>query len=396
MEWFIQLGKGLGAFFFNPLLYLGLLFAVYLGYIRVKRERKNFTIRVKDGWFEFRTYIKKGWLLGLIFSIVVFLIGFMIPLAYVFTLTVVTVILSIFLKPGALSAAYTFGISFFIILAIEYSDIELPILQGILDQVTKEVIPGAALLTGFLLLIEGNLISKSASQHTSPKLVRSKRGLRVGIHESKRLWLIPMLVLIPSNALSIPIDFWPIVPTPSGGFTFLFVPFWLGFGAQIRSQHPERGVRVIGKQVTILGTIVTFISAVGFWYPIASIVAVGIAIIGRILISVVYYVKDDAQIFYFSRGNQGIVVLDIIPGSPADKMGLQIGDVIRTVNGVQVQTTQQYYEALQLNRAYCKLEVIDDQGENRLVNRALYEGEHHELGVITFEMDSKWEKKDIS
>ena len=76
-------------------------------------------------------------------------------------------------------------------------------------------------------------------------------------------------------------------------------------------------------------------------------------------------------------------------------MGLQIGDVIRTVNGVQVQTTQQYYEALQLNRAYCKLEVIDDQGENRLVNRALYEGEHHELGVITFEMDSKWEKKDI-
>src|SRR5690606_41056996 len=107
MEWFIQLGKGLGAFFFNPLLYLGLLFAVYLGYIRVKRERKNFTIRVKDGWFEFRTYIKKGWLLGLIFSIVAFLIGFMIPLAYVFTLTVVTVILSIFLKPGALSAAYT-------------------------------------------------------------------------------------------------------------------------------------------------------------------------------------------------------------------------------------------------------------------------------------------------
>ena len=82
--------------------------------------------------------------------------------------------------------------------------------------------------------------------------------------------------------------------------------------------------------------------------------------------------------------------------SICDKMGLQIGDVIRTVNGVQVQTTQQYYEALQLNRAYCKLEVIDDQGENRLVNRALYEGEHHELGVITFEMDSKWEKKVIS
>lgn len=395
MEWIIEFGKGIGQFFLNPLPYLGLLFALYLGYIRVKRERKNFTIRVQDGWFEFRTFLKKGLLLGLIFSLINLLIGFTVPLAYFITLTVVTIILSIFLRPSALSAAYTLGTTFFIMMALEYSGVELPILQGIFDQVTTAVIPGAALLTGSLLLIEGILIFKNASQHTSPKLVRSKRGLTVGIHESKRLWLVPMLVLIPSDALTLSLDYWPIVPTSSGGFTFLLVPFWLGFGTQIRSKQPKLGVQAVGKHVIILGIIVSLISSAGFWYPVASICAVAIAMLGRILISVVHYVKDDAQIFYFSKNNNGIVVLDIIPGSPADKMELQIGDVIRTVNGVQVQTSQQFYEALQMNRAFCKLEVIDDRGENRLVNRALYEGEHHELGVITFEIDRKWEKKDI-
>ncbi|NCU18142.1 PDZ domain-containing protein [Pallidibacillus pasinlerensis] len=395
MEWIIELGIGIGKFFLNPLPYLGILFAVYLGYIRVKRERKNFTIRVQDGLFEFRTYLKKGVLLGFIFSLVTLLIGLTVPLAYIITLTVVTVILSIFLRPSALSAAYTLGSTFFIMMAIEYSSFEMPYLQGIFDQVETAIIPGAALLTGLLLMIEGILVFKNASEHTSPKLIRSKRGLTVGIHETKRLWLVPMLVLIPADALTIPFDFWPIFPTSSGGFTFLFVPFWLGFDAKIRSRHPKQGIQVIGRNVILLGAFVSIISAVGFWYPLASICAVGIAMVGRLLISILSYVKDDAQIFYFSRSNEGIVVLDIIPGSPADKMELQIGDVIRTVNGVHVQSTQQFYEAVQLNRAFCKLEVIDDQGENRLVNRALYEGEHHELGVITFEIDSQWEKKDI-
>ena len=57
---------------------------------------------------------------------------------------------------------------------------------------------------------------------------------------------------------------------------------------------------------------------------------------------------------------------------------------------MQVKTEQQFYEAFQLYRAYCKLEVIDENGENRLVNRALYEGEHHELGIISLKMGGSW------
>jgi hypothetical protein len=393
VEWLIELGKGLGKFFLNPLLYLGLLYAVYLGFIRVKRERKNFHTRVQDGWFEFRTYLKNGWLLGLIFSAIIFIIGFQIPLAYVFTFSAITVLFSLVTKPSLLSPAYTAGAAFFVILLLSYAQIEVPIFTDAFSELTSIVVPSAALLIGLLLYLEGVLIKKNAVKYTSPKLGRSNRGLKVGIHESKRLWMVPILLLIPADTLSIPFEYWPVVPVGGESFAFLFVPYWIGFGSQIRSVHPQVGITAIGKKVTTLSVLVIAISAVGFWFPICSIVASGLAIVGRIFISLLHYLKDDAQTFYFSRNQQGIVILDILPDTPAHKMELKIGEVIKMVNGVHVKTDQDFYEALQLNRAYCKLEVIDDNGENRFVNRALYEGEHHELGIITIKTDNQYDDR---
>ncbi len=42
-------------------------------------------------------------------------------------------------------------------------------------------------------------------------------------------------------------------------------------------------------------------------------------------------------------------------------MGLGIGEVIRKVNGVEVHSERQLYEALQINAAHCRLEVLNHQ-----------------------------------
>lgn len=392
LEWLLEIGKGIGKFFLDPLLYLGILYAVYLGYIRVKRERRNFHIRIQDGWFETRMYLGKGLICGLIFSVITLLIGNIIPLAFVLTVSAVTILFSIILRPGLLSPAYTMGTGFFLIMLITMYQIEVPVFQNLFAQMDTAIIPGAAFLTGLLLLAEGLLVFKNASQHTSPKLIRSKRGMNMGVHESKRLWMVPLLFLIPADVLSVPFDFWPVVPIGQSTFTFLFIPYWIGFGSQIRSVHPSLGIKGQGKQVIWLGVLVTLIGAAGFWFEPAVIVAMGIALIGRLLISMVHYYQDSGQTYYFSKNHSGIVILDIIPGTAAEKMKLKIGEVIKTVNGIPVQNEQQYYEALQKNRAFCRLEVIDDNGENRFVSRALYEGEHHELGIITFGNENKWEQ----
>ncbi len=55
-----------------------------------------------------------------------------------------------------------------------------------------------------------------------------------------------------------------------------------------------------------------------------------------------------------------------------------------------VKTENRVYEALQRNRAFCKLEVVNEHGEVRFVQGALYEDEHHELGLLFVKEREKW------
>ncbi|WAA09821.1 PDZ domain-containing protein [Fervidibacillus albus] len=387
----LQILFGIGKFFLHPLLYLGLFYAIYLGYIRVKRERKDFHIRVQDGWFEARTYLAKGFIPGVLLSVVIFLIGFHVSLSFVILSGFVILLFGLLLKPGLLSPAFTIGFTFFFLFAMDAFQWELSILNITLSTNDGGFLSEIALLIGFMVIVEGWLIQRNGSKHTSPKIIRSRRGLKVGIHESKRIWLVPLLFLIPEGSFSSPFDFWPVVPVGSETFSVLLVPYWIGFSQQIRISLPKEGLRAIGRQVIFVGFIATVFGVVSFSYPMLSIVAVLFAMVGRIVIPIVQRFQNNTYPYYFSKNERGIVVLDIIPGSPAEKMGIQIGEIIKTVNGISVANEQEYYAALQRNRAFCKLEVIDEQGENRLVNRALYEGEHHELGVIFIDAEKQWD-----
>jgi S1-C subfamily serine protease len=124
-----------------------------------------------------------------------------------------------------------------------------------------------------------------------------------------------------------------------------------------------------------------------------SIVVAALAVIGRELLALMAYLKDESMTSYFSKKNNGVMIIGIIPESPASKMGLQVGEIISKANGVLVRDEQTFYEALQKNRAHCKLEVFDTKGEIRFVQRALYEGDHHELGALFVHGDQKYDEK---
>lgn len=381
----------LGTFFLNPLLYIGCIYAVYLGYIRVKRERKHFLVRVQDGWYELRSYLTKGLVTGLVFSLLLFAAGMMVPPAFFITVTMVTLLFSLLGKPGLLSPAYTWSLSFFLMMAIITFDMDVPFFASYFERLPDRIIPGAAVLTALLVIVEGWLIFRHASHHTSPKIIRSKRGLQAGVHESKRLWLVPVLFLLPGGILSLPVPYWPVLPAGEGTISFMLFPVLIGFGREIHYTLPEEGVRQTGKQVMGLGLISFLVALGGYWYALLAVIGCLIAFFGRIAIASYGRRLNKQHPLYFLKNKPGIVVIDIIPDSPADKMGIHVGEIITTVNGVAVKNDTEFYEALHINRAFCKLEVVDRNGENRFVQRALYEGEHHELGILFIASKQQWE-----
>ncbi len=393
--WLNEILGAIGKLFVNPLLYVGFFYAIYLGYTRVKRERKNFHIRVQDGWFEFRTYWTKGLISGLISSIILVLLGVMVPVAFLITATAITLFLSIFGKPSVLSPAYTGSLSFFLLMAIVAYQMDVPFFAEHFESLSGMIAPEAVVVMALLIVIEGILIVRNASANTSPKIIRSKRGLQVGVHESKRLWLVPLIFLIPEGVFSLNIPYWPVVPIGEQTFSLIIFPYLIGFGQDVYYTLPKDAIQNTGKQVIGLGVVLFGLAIAGFWYPILSIASALLAIIGRLVIAWRGRVQNKKHPLFFLRNESGIVVLDVIPHSPADKMGIQVGEIIVKVNGVSVNNDKEFYEALQVNRAFCKLEVIDLKGEKRYVQQALYEGEHHELGVILVDHDKQWQS-DVS
>lgn len=394
-EWLVELVKGIGKFFLHPVFYYLVILAGILGVMRVKRERKNFHVRAYDAYFELRQLFPLGFIIGLGVSILVLAAGIAVPISLILLVAAFTFLWNLTANIRLMAPVYTIGAAFYALIIISQQKIKMPIFASSFESIDKQAYPPIAIFLALLLIAEGILIFKNGSFGTSPKLIKSKRGQRVGAHEVKRLWILPVFMLIPGNALHLPFDWWPVFSIGEEKFSLLLVPFAVGFQQQIQGMLPKEAVRTLGKRVIGLGIFITFLSIAGYWFPLVSIVTVGIALIGRETLSLIQRMRDENSPFYFSKKNHGLMILGVLPGSPADRMALQVGELITKVNGVPIHDEGALYEALQKNRAHCKLEVIDTNGQIRFVQRALYEGDHHELGILFVQDERKLMEKII-
>lgn len=381
--WVTEMLWGFGKLFVHPLFYYSFFLCLVLGYRRVKRERKDFKIRVESGYYELQQLLPLGVLLGLALSIISLLSGIVIPFAAIILIGAITLLVSLTLNFRLLSPAYVIGTTIILLFFLYEQNINIPILGQAMAELEQPLYPALAVIMGLLIIAEGILIRQNAVHNTSPKLIQSNRGLTVGVHESKRIWMVPFFLFVPGGELTAPFEWWPVFAIGENlTVTPLLVPFLIGFSQQVQSKLPYEAIRLNGLQVVALGILVSSAAISSIWSPIYSVIAAAIAIFGRELISFLQMTLEKQKPFYFSQSDQGVLILGITPYSPAEKMGLQVGEVIKKVNGRSVRTESELYEALQSNRAHCKLEVYGINNELRFEQRALFEGEHHELGIL--------------
>ncbi|KSU59866.1 PDZ serine protease [[Bacillus] enclensis] len=394
--WLLDVLKALGKFILHPVLFLSVLLAIMTGYFRVKRERRDFHTRLLDGYNDLRVLLSYGIAVGLVFSLITIGAGLVIP---VFALTLIgalSVLFALTRNFHLVSAAITTGFSYFLLVTVHYFDLEIPFVHTYLEDLNLGLLSSVMVLAGVLTLIEGILIKLNGWKHTSPRLIKSERGLKVGVHKSKKLWLVPMFVLLPTGNLTLPFDWWPVFTLGTESYSLLCVPFLLGFQQLVKSTLPEVAIKQMGSHVFWLGAFILTLAVTGFWAPMFSVAAGVIAILGRAWLIYRHRSAEDSKPYYYKRQSKGVMILGILPGTPAEKLSLSIGEIILKVNGTDVNTERGFYEALQKNGAYCKLEVLGTNGENRFEQGALYEGDHHELGILFADQDSGWERHHVS
>ena len=395
-QWFIEGLYSIGRFFLHPFTYFLLLFSFILGYYRVKKERKSFHIRVYDTFEDIRYTYSKGIGIGLIISFVTLLLGLSLPFGTIVLWTILTFILCLTFQPRWLSPVFTVGGTIFLTAALlKWGEESEPIYQFFvdIDQTNFQLL---SLLLVLMLLVEGILIYKTASIRTSPSIIKSSRGLPIGNHTANRTWLVPLMLLVPGGNLSSPVSWWPVLSIGDQTFLLMFIPFVIGFHQRVQGSLPKESIQTTGKRVIWLSVICLIPAIIAIWVPIFSFIVAFIALVGREFMTVKQRMNDDSASFYFSKRDQGLVVLGTLPSSPGEKMSLQVGEIILKTNGQPVKSEDEFYKALQKNRAYCKLEVLGLNGEIRYAQGALYEGSHHELGILFVQDYNRWEQERAS
>ena len=174
--WLFELLKGTGRLFLHPVFYYIIFLSGNLGVSRVKRERKNFHTRTFDAFFELRQLFPQGVILGLVLSIVTVTAGLTVPLAAILLIAVFTLIWSLTTNIRLMSPVYTVGAAFFGVILIAEYDLNIPVFKEVFQAIDDKVYPSMVILLALLVIAEGILILKNASNGSSPKLVKSRRG----------------------------------------------------------------------------------------------------------------------------------------------------------------------------------------------------------------------------
>jgi len=378
-SWLTELLKGIGKVFLNPLLYWSFILIVIVGYKRIRQERKQFGVKIFDVFSEW----KKTWIISLLAGLFISLLnlGLGIVLSYesILILGIVVILLSISFRLSLLSASYTMGITFLIVLLSPLL-LQFQTFLGV-KSFTEIDLTGIVILLSIFLFVEAILLNNVKREETFPELSMSDRGIWIGQHRLKKLSLIPFFVLIPSGMITPFAPFWPYFSIGDESYSIILVPFIIGFDYVVRGSLPQDAARRISKSVHILGLVILLLALGSIYISWLSLVAVLIAIIGREFINYKHRAEDKNSIPYFNPVAAGLKVLAVIPGTPGDRLGIQVGETILKVNNQEINSVQGLYTALQESGAYFKIDVLNDEGEVRFVQSALYEGDHHELGL---------------
>ena len=376
--------QAVALFFLNPLFIGALLIAVALGYFRVKRERRSFKVRLLPGLTELKRLLAESWPYALVLSILISAAGLMVDPGWLvlFSVAALVGLVSFYYKiasPIYFAAAAFFALYFMGEYAVGFTFRGWRPGQVDLFGEMAVTIP---VIAGLLLVVEGFLISRHTTKYASPYLMQTNRGLRAAAFKAKRLWLLPVVFVIPGDMISAYVPYWPQFTFGESAFSFIPVPVIIGFSQVARSMYPDVLFPKMGRAVGWTGIVVICVGLTAIWLPILGLVALLIGVVCRALISIVVSIRERKGGFVAAPRPAGVVIAGIIPDSPGEKMGLVPGECIRSVNGLQVSNEKELYDAIQINAAHCRLQVIDRNGEVRLMQQVIYRHDHHRLGLL--------------
>lgn len=348
MWWLFGIGTG-----------LSIVAVVWQAYARIRRERRQFRTAITRSPIEITPFIVGG-LMGSIL------------------LSIISVSLALFLPTNTLVALGVISLLGLVVSRWHFSVLWLGL--SIIPMLTAGTWQLAALLTAMWLLT-ALLLQIFHVRVASPMIKKTRRGKIIAQYSFAQFYWLPLIVPVPGHWFAA-MSWWPTIGVGNTSFGLLFLPLVLGSAFVVRHQLPEParkhhihllyGMSLAMLVLTGLSYGVTQIQPYTGWLVLAlTVIGIGLDLL-------------DMGKLNFTKTKAGVLLLAVVPDTPAAKMGLAMGELVVTCNDIAVYDNATLYAAIQTSPTYCRLKVADLNGELRLTESAIFEGAPHELGMITF------------
>src|SRR5699024_126095 len=373
--WLLEIAKGIGKMFLNPMLYWALFLVIVAGILRIQKERTQFNTKVKDLFAEWNRTLTFLILNFVILSLIIIGAGVVFSYETILVLNIVVILLSITTRFTLLSAAYSVGITYIILYFLPYVYPSSPYFQETNFQ-------GLAILLGFLLIADAIFIFRVKEDDMFAELEKTNRGKWIGIQHLKKMSVIPMFLLIPVGSIESFASYWPYVTIGGTTFGLFLLPMCIGFDYRVKSKPPMIAKKTLAKTTLWIGILTLGLAIGSIYLEILSLIAICVAFLLKEWMNYSFRMKEKTGKQFFSNVDEGLQILTILPHSAAERFELIPGEIVIKVNGKRIYNEDDLYGALEKTGSYCKIEVLDLDKEKRVVQGALYEGEHFRLGII--------------
>lgn len=370
--------KLIGSYLLTPVLWLGILYVIISYNQRINKERKQFRVAINKDFYEGRNFIKYGLFFFVMGSLISMILGLTLPTNSVYIYQILVVLA--FLINGFSTTSMLL-----VMTAAGILELVVPRFITFFGDVFPEISGPSWLLLIFISMLADYYLTRNMKKHPlSPRIKSGKRGRNIATYLGRETVVFPLLVLIPSGTLSSTLNFWPVFNIGNQKFSLILFPIFISTSVKVIKRAKERVIQDKLKNIELLlGLTFVLIVLTKFMSKLFLI-----SLIILTVVSIFFEIKlrkkeKDANSWYVET-DEGIRIISVQPETPAAKMKLQPGDVILTCNNRVVNSEEEFYQALQLNSAYCHVKVRTYEGDLRIAESAIFMDSPHEIGLILF------------
>jgi PDZ domain len=382
----LSIAYGFGQFFLHPFFYL-FLFVIYLHYRKqMNLERQLFAVRIQTPFLQTMRSLGMGAAGGLLVSLLAVGLGIVVQVQDLWLLWGLALLLAL-IRLRFLCFAYAAGLLTLLHMIVQVAPgaVDIPVIGPVWNAIGQAKPLPLLALVAVMHLIEAMLVSWNGGRDASPLFVEGKRGRIVGAYLLHSFWLTPLALFVqvePGSLSGALYPGWPFFSPEIASYGLLLLPTVTGYSDWTQTQTPEGKARQIARQLALYAVGLLGLAALAvLWAPLTLLAAL-FALLGHEGLFLLSQWQERQRAPYFVPSSRGVKVMAVIPGTPAEEIGIRPGEVIVKVNGLNVRDKEDLYPALQVNPAFCKMEVLTRDGEIKFVQCAVYAGNHHQLGII--------------